>query len=507
MFLEKSMLVNKRKNLVDKFSSFICFTANNSQIILSWKHDVQLAKNMKSRVEADPEAKEIFWAQYFLKALLIQEQSNNQSLRQFNPDCCCSTAKKHFSAYLQEACFKAAKDIHYEFKYIKHKYSLEEFFQIANIAANSPRKFFKNFNFERNQINIEAYAITAFKRFIRNQIYRQDLEARRTRFSSYGLLKDLSAGELNDALLAQISAQQVVLHRLAWQCFNEVFHMTPNHLGSSQKPSHDDLTKIASYYNQRCSQFNINSPPATEITISEMLSTCIKAAKNYRSKQYLYFKEDYYSLSDPTPSRWDVLIQQEEFQNIETILDNLFTSMPELCQIILKLWQGLNLTQTEIAALLQYKYSDLQKQYQVARQLKKYSRTIIKEFASEWNKTNPDIYLKDEQDIQRIKSALDKCLQLYCQRLIFSMLDEIIKQFSYEEQTSIFISIKSPNRLVVQDYSNDLAELNESVAKLKFLKCFKQYVERTMYLERDSLSMVNVKIVDVVDRWIQLKQG
>ena len=500
MFLEKSMLVKKRKNLVDKFSSFICFTANDSQIQLSWKHDVHLAKNMNSKVEADPEAKEIFWAQYFLKTLLIQEQSNNQNLRQFNPDCCCSTAKKHFSAYLQEACFKAAKDIHHEFKYIQHKYSLEEFFQIANIAASSPRKFFNNFNFERNQINIEAYAITAFKRFIRNQIYRQDLEARRTRFSSYGLLKDLSARELNDALVAHnFQTQQILSHRLAWQCFNEVFHITPNRLSSSQKPSHDELTKIASYYNQQCNQFDINSPPATEITILEMLLTCIKAAKNYRSKQYLYFKEDYSGLSDPAPSRWDVLIQQEEFKNIETILDNLFTSMPELCQIIFKLWQGLNFTQTEIAALLQYKYSYLQKQYQVARQLKKYSRTIIKEFASEWNNTNQDIYLNNEKDIERIKSALDKCLQLYCQKLIFSMLDEIIKQFNYEEQTSIFISIKYPNSFVIKDYTNDLKELNESAAKLKLLECFKQYVERTMYLERGSLSMVNAKIVDVVD--------
>ncbi|MGB3642654.1 MAG: sigma-70 family RNA polymerase sigma factor [Rivularia sp. (in: cyanobacteria)] len=501
------MLEKKRQNLVDKFSSFICFTANNSQIQLSWKHDARLEKNMKSKVEADPFAKESFWAQYFLKALLIQEQSN-QNLRQFNQDYCCFT-KKHFSAYLQEACFKAAKDIHHEFKYIKHKYSLEEFFQIANIAANSPNKFFQSFNFERHQINIEAYAITAFKRFIRNQIYRQDLEARRTRFSSYGLLKDLSAGELNDALLAQnFPAEKIASHRLAWQCFNELFHMTSKSLGSSRNPSDDDLTKIANYYNQRCSQFNINSVAATNSAILEMLSTCIKAAKNYRNTIYLYFEEDYFRISDPTPSTWDVLIQQEEFKNLEMILDNLFRNMPELCQTILQLWQGLNLTQTEIAALLQYKYSDLQKQYQVARQLKKYNRTILKEFALQWNKTNPEIYLNNEIDIERIKSALDKCLQLYCQKLIYSILDKTIKQFSYEEQTSIFVCINLPKRLLAQTDGDDLEELNESTGvKLKFLEAFKQYLETNMCLERDSLSVVDTKIVDVVDRWIQLKQG
>ena len=503
------MLVKKRNNLVDKFSSFICFTVNNSQIQLSWKQDARLEKKMKLKLKTDPEGKESFWAQYFLKTLLAQEQSDNQDVSQFNPDCCGCSAKKHFSAYLQEACFKAAKDIHYEFKYIKHKYSLEEFFQIANIAANSPNKFFKNFNFERNQINVEAYAITAFKRFIRNEIYRQDLEARRTRFSSYGLLKDLSAGELNDALLAyNLQAPQIVLHRLAWQCFFEIFHMTLNRFGSSRKPSQDDLTKIADYYNQRCNQLNLNFVPATNIAILEMLSTCIRAAKNYRNKQYLYFEEDYYGVSDPKPSIWDVLIQQEEFQNLEMILDKLFTNMPELCQIILNLWQGLDLTQTEIANLLKYKYSDLQKQYQVARQFKKYSRTILKEFASEWNKTNPEIHLNNEKDIERIKSALDKCLQRYCQKNIFSILDEIIKQFSYEEQTTIFNSLNSQNRFVFQAYGDALEDNNDLTAvKLKFLKFFKQYMETSMCLERDSLSMVNRKIVDVVDRWIQIKQG
>ncbi len=503
------MLVKKRNNLVDKFSSFICFTTNNAQIQLSWKHDARLEKNMKSKLEADPEAKESFWAQYFLKILLTQEQPENKKLRQFNPDCSCCNAKKHFSAYLQEACFKAAKDMHYEFKYIQYKYSLEEFFQIANIAANSPGKFFKNFNFERNQINVEAYAITTFKRFIRNQIYRQDLEARRTRFSNYGLLKDLSAGELNDALLAHnLQSEQIFSHRLAWQCFNDFFHTKLNRVGSSRKPSRDELMKIASYYNQRCNQLNISSAPATDIAILEMLSVCIKAAKNYRSKQYLYFEEDYYGISDAKPSIWDALIQQEDFQNIEIILDNLFTNMPELCQTIFKLWQGLNLTQAEIAALLKYKYSDLQKQYQVARHLKKYNRTILKEFASQWNKSNPEIYLKNEFDIERIKYALDKCLQLYCQKLIYSILNQIIQQFSHEEQIDIFSSIKSQNKFVVPVCDNQLQELDESAAvKFRFLESFRQYVETTMCLERNSLSMVNTKIVDVVDEWIQLKQG
>ena len=492
MFLEKPMLVKKRRDLIDKFSSFICFTANNHQIQLSWKVDVRLENNMKLKLAADSEAKESFWAQYFLKVLLTKDRPSNL-------ECNFSIAKKHFSAYLQEACFKAARDIQYEFKYIKHKYSLEEFFQIANLAANSPTKYFKSFNFERSQINIEAYAITAFKRFIRNQIYRQDLEARRTRFSGYGLLKDLSAGELNDALLAQnFYTHQIIHHRLAWQCFCEMFRVLPNHSGS-RSIAENELKSITDYYNQRCSQLNLDSLPATNIVIQEMLLTCINAAKNYRNKQYLYFEEDYFGAFDPAPSKWDVLIQQEESQQLKVILDKLFINMPEQCQIMFKLWQGLNLTQTEIAHLLKSKYSGLQKQYQVARQIKKYNRDILKKFASEWNQNNPEIYINNEKDIERIKSAFDKYFHIYCQQLIFPLLDKVFEEFEDENKENI---------LMIQletDYIKDFNELPKIITR--FLENFKYYMERTMHLEQDSLSIANNKLADVMNQWIRIKQG
>ncbi len=500
MFLEKPMLVKKRKNLVDKFSSFIYFTDNSQQVQLSWKVDVKLENHMKLKIQKDSEAKESFWAQYFLKKLLIEKRSENESLSSLNPSCSSFTAKKHLSAYLQEACLKAAKDLYYEFSYIRYKYSFEDFFQLANIAANSPDKFFKNFNFERNQINIEAYAITAFKRFVRNQIYQQDLEARRTRFSSYGLLKDLSAGELNDALRAQnLQPEQIVLHRLVWQCFYEIFNMKPSRSGRSRSPSPLELSTIAGYFNQRCSQLNIPDLAATDLMIQKMLETCIDAAKSYRNKQYLYFDETYYGISDPAPSKLDLLIQQEESQQLQLIIDSLFKSMPKISQIIFHLWQGLNLTQTEIAVILKHKYSNLQKQYQVARHIKKYSRDILKEFVLEWNQTNPEVYINDEKDIEKIKSAFDQLLQVYCQKSIHSILDKIIQQLSDEEKTNIINNIKQ-NELIVP-------LLNDDVIESRLLKFFKQYMETNMDLQNNSLSKVNCKIADVINEWIHIKQG
>ncbi|NJM18248.1 MAG: sigma-70 family RNA polymerase sigma factor [Richelia sp. RM2_1_2] len=478
------MLMERRGNIIKKFSSFISFTGDNHQIKLNWQVDLTLENSIKLKVAADPEAKESFWVQYFLKVLLVQHQLENPE--------CIPTAKRHFSAYLQEACFKAAKDIHHELKYIQHKYSLEECFQIANIAANSPSKFFKNFNLERSKINVEAYAITTFKRFIRNQIYQQDLEARRTRFSNYGLLKNLSVKELNEALLAQnFNNQQIILYRLGWQCFNEIFQPSYKQLSRTANPSEEDFTVIANYYNQRCKQLNLINVSATDITIKEILETCINAAKNYRTKQYFSFEENYHGICDDTASTLDILIQQEEWQQVQVIIDNLFTNMPKLCQIIFQLWQGLNLTQTEIANLLKFKYPELQKQYQVARQLKRYTRSILREFAEEWNKVNSEIYLDNDKDIERIKSALDKCLGLYCKQFLFSILDKIFQNFIVEKQKNCDLS--HPLNLVM-------------VIKLNLIDLFQNELEKSMYLETNSLSAVNHKLVDIVNEWIEIKQ-
>ena len=129
-----------------------------------------------------------------------------------------------------------------------------------------------------------------------------------------------------------------------------------------------------------------------------------------------------------------------------------------------KLWQGLNLTQTEIAHLLKSKYSGLQKQYQVARQIKKYNRDILKKFASEWNQNNPEIYINNEKDIERIKYAFDKYFHIYCQQLIFPLLDKVFEEFEDENKENI---------LMIQletDYIKDFNELPKIITR--FLENF-----------------------------------
>jgi hypothetical protein len=496
--------MEKRLSIVNKFSSFLSFSSENPQSKLSWKTDLELENNMKLKVNSDPEAKETFWAQYFLRTLLIlselitmspkaTEDKLSENQAKLNKNSNFTRAERHLSAYLQEACLQAAKDMHREFKYIQHKYSLEEYFQIANIAATTPSQMFKSFDLERNKINIQAYSITTFKRFIRNHIYQYDLEARRTKFSDYGLLRYLSLTEFNMALAAEgFNEKQIILYRLAWQCCNEVFQPSSNSTHRVTTPSPDDWMAIANYYEQRCIQLNIAHQPITNTGVKKMLETCIKAVKNYRTKQYYSFDDCFDNFCEPTPSAWDKLVQEEEWQQVQCVIERLFENLPELCQIMLKLCQGLNLTQTEIANILKPKYPELQKQYQVARQLQRFTRIIFKEFVYEWNKVSSEITLDYEHDIQKFKSALEQCFQLYCQQILFSLLDTIMKLFNQEEHNNIFNSLDSANSI--------------PAAKRKLLEIFQQQLETNMSLEANSLAGVSDKLVDFVNGWIESQQ-
>mgnify|MGYP001792867617 CR=1 FL=1 len=78
--------MEKPQNLVNKFSSFLSLRDDSHQLRLIWQIDPELEKKMKLKVEADPNAKEKFWAQYFIRVLLVQYQSN-QNLLQLNPEC------------------------------------------------------------------------------------------------------------------------------------------------------------------------------------------------------------------------------------------------------------------------------------------------------------------------------------------------------------------------------------------------------------------------------------
>lgn len=462
--------MKKREDIVQKFSTFLCFGDDRNKNT-QWQTDVELERHIKTLVESDPEAKEEFWARYFLRASDTSTPKHSQ----------------HLCAYLQEACLWAAQRTYQRFRVMRHKYDLQEYFQIAYLAANPPLKLLKNFNFDYPDTKIESYAKTAIIRSVSNIIYHQDLEARRDKFSDYGLLKDITGKELREALTARAFNQEKInRYYLIWKAFDEIYQ--PKHSQGSRcivPPNSEQIQQIAAHYNQHLH-------PATAIgdeEIQEVLLICIAATREQRTKRCVPL-EDYENISDPSKNTWEKLIQQEILQQVESIVLRLFSNLPQNGQTLLKLWLGLNLTQTEIAAVLKNQYPEFQKQYQVARHLSRYTRSLLKDLVSELQtiheEITPDICLNNETNLAVIKGYLDECLQNYLQNFFDAILAKLNNR-----HMAITTSV---------EYN-----LSQEIKKL-LLEGFQNELKVDMSLSDESLELAHLKMADFVDEWFFERQ-
>ena len=176
--------MNRREDTIQKFSTFLSFEDKNSNKRLFWQTDPRLERTIKVIVQSNAEAQPDFWARYLLTVAKGIDTTQNISIETNTSQILSSAmAGNHLSAYLQEACLWTAQTLYKKFMFLRHKYSLEEYFQIGNTVANPPTKILKSFDFEYSYTNIESYARTAISRAVKNQIYQHDVEAKRVKFS------------------------------------------------------------------------------------------------------------------------------------------------------------------------------------------------------------------------------------------------------------------------------------------------------------------------------------
>lgn len=492
--------MKKREDIIQKFSTFLNFTQANSITSVLWLVDVELERDIKKIKQSDPEAKEEFWAIHFLKSCLRTSRvQENESLasnfhskngKSVNLSVDDGKAERYLSAYLQEPCLWAAYKVHKKFNYIRYKYPLEECFQIACMGANPPSYLLKSFNLNYSFSSISNYAKTALIHFIQNTIYHQDIEVKNIKYTDYGLLKDLTKIELKTALLLQgVSQKNTDLYCIAWKCFDEVYSANKHQGSRSLKaPNQEQITEICSYYNMRLQQLDIAFAPVIEEEVQEILSTCIQAAKRYRTKRFIPLDNHEY-ISEVQSNNLDNIVQEETWEQVLSVISQIFLAMPEAGQLIIKLSKGLNLTQTEVADVLKDKYSDLRKQYQVARQLAKYNRNFLKDFLTQWQLLEPEVQINNERDIEKIKEALNECLELYTKKILDVFLEVVFNELINE------------NKINHANHHINLT-INE---KQKLIKRFIQKLEANMCLPNKSLETIEYKIDLFVDEWLRTK--
>lgn len=457
--------MKKRQSVVEQFSTFLRFSEGSKGFALNWVVEPRLKSTIEQQIQAHPDKTAEEWALNFLR--ILQTETAQSSSAQY--------AEKYLSAYLQEACYQSAKKVQQQFQSIRYQYSIADLFQIGNLFVSQPAKLFRSFQSGYSQTRLESYAKTAIFRFIGNTIYAQDVEAKREKFSDYGLLRDLSNKELKEALAAfGTRTSQIEAYCLARHCYREICQ--PQTRISAQRlepPTQDELTHITSYYNQQHDRLTLPSAPKASETIQTMLLTCIQAARDYRAQRVITLDRDDV-ISDSAPTPWESVIQLEEREQAEALVSRLFMTIPEVGQTLFKLRLGLDLTQTEIATVLKPQYPKLQKQYQVARQLSRYSQNFLKDFLQQCQQINPNLSSSDDSAISLIQSTLNDCLQSYCKQQVYKHLE----QFHESEWIDI---AKQP----------------------ALLHAFNGQLAQDLLLRPESLETVDQKIMGVISQGIQ----
>lgn len=482
--------MKKRQNHTQRFSTFLSFSGAKERLTpTQWLVDSSLERSINQKLQEYPERTTEEWALHFLIIL----QSSSSILSTDHSNHVRTLVEKHLSAYLQEVCYQSAQKLQRQFQSVQYKYSLTDLFQIGNLLVNQPLKLFRSFDPTYPNSSLESYASTAIYRFIGNTIYAQDLEAKREKFSDYGLLRDLSQKELKEALaFSGLEISQIEPHCFAKYCYNAVCQ--PQARQSSRKldaPSQEELVQIATCYNQQSSSAMVQIVDAEGV--QAMLSTCIRAAREYRTNRVQTLLSDDV-ISDPMLTPWESAIQIEEREQVKSLVSQVFTTIPEMGQVLLKLWLGLNLTQSEIATILGQKYPELQKQYQVARHLGKYNRHLLKEFLTLCQQLNPSLPLQDDKAIELIQASLADCLQLHCRQLVYAELDRLTQRYSNEDEFAIVAALIQ----VEQAY-----EASQSIdSRLVLIQAFEHQLEQDLTLLPGSFSFVTRKIVEAISEWL-----
>jgi RNA polymerase sigma factor (sigma-70 family) len=446
--MPKPRQIQKRNN-IQKFSSFY----QVDKPVPRWVCDRQLERNINRLMQQHPEKNESDWVLYFIDAA----KNGTDPL-----------AKQHLCAYLEEACFWAAKKV-----FLLPGFTHLDYWQIAREKANDPLRIFKNGCFQNHHPSNYA------KKILRGNILdviRQGQETKRA--SDWGLLKNLlSKKRLKEALHnAGMKEPKLSGYVLAWQAFNAVY-APPANLRKNQllpAPTDRQFSDMAAYYNEQNEPCKSSNAGVSGKDIQKMLKTCIQVVRQneefkvtsldaIENKDKTEFNSvdgdnDNPTLADEVfdrpivkPENWEEMRLQE----ITKALAGAIASLPATDRTILILAYGLTgLNQTQIGKQFGIP------QYKVSRSLDRYHRSLLKTLAT-WKQAQSGSAVNVAQ-INQFSDELKLCLSSYCQeRILYRFLQTNLRLHPKLQPEIPLLSRYYGQNLPVADILNQF-ELTES---------------------------------------------
>lgn len=464
------------RNLQEKFSTVFLVAENNRYLkVTGLECDGRLAKNVQQILRSHPQPQEESLAKLFLKNTL----ANN----------CDRLSKGHISVYLDETCFWIGCELGKELAPLN--ISPLECFSNARIFAANPEKTLKNYDFSSSRL--QKYAKSRIKSATKENLYsgKEILK-----YSQWGLLRHCSQKKFAEALEQKSSLDRSEKSRclLALYCYKKIY-TSQTETGSQKlnEPNKKQWQNIIDRYNQLCSKKQIQAIADIE-EIKNLLESCVTALKAYSIIDVLPIYEneipdDSYEIELETES--------EEFEKINSVVSQAFLELPLGSQKLLKLWQGLKISQSDIAKIL-----DFEKQYQVSRQISRCQKNLL-EAVVKWCQSNMGITPIEEQ-IGEMKEPMVGCLQKLCQQEFNRFLQDTLlrERGDYIKLLRLHYGEKLKSAVVAN-------KLNISAEKMTMqLEEIQEYLQgKLQQWVVDELEIVlpnsaNKKIANFVEDWL-----
>jgi RNA polymerase sigma factor (sigma-70 family) len=278
----------KRRDNLNKFSTYIVLNNQNNQLVLQWKHQPSLQRNLKLYEEKHDGFSNLFYHEdkvadiaHFWRKVAFDE---SQLIADWEPSNKTQLAYEHLASYFEEKCYWAAKELCKG----RNANFWEEYLFIARLLVYNPLKLKEVLVKYNAQIaNLDTYITTTLTNHIKSS-------AEVSRFSRWRLLYTKSDKELREALkVFGIIEPEISLIVFARKYFKQVYliNKVKNSTRTTGKkwiaPDEDDFSKSAQCYNAEKvlpsapHEVFANSTKVTAKQIQDWMEICIKALESY----------------------------------------------------------------------------------------------------------------------------------------------------------------------------------------------------------------------------------
>ncbi|MBS0016138.1 MAG: group 3/4 sigma-70 RNA polymerase sigma factor [Arthrospira sp. SH-MAG29] len=365
--------MQKRTDLVAKFSTFLEVDDARDRLDLGWYCVPRLEHNMRQRRESDRTAKEEYWAKVILREALASAP----------------LAKEHLAAYLEEAAYWTVMKMGSKLE--GYQLRKVDFFCMAREATSQPLQLFGRYDDAKS--GVKTFAGLTLEDYLSEQLFKG---RERDKYSPTGLLRSLSYLELENTLKKRrFSPENIQAYRLLLKCFKEKYVPTKQPGSRAlQPPNSCQLQAIALYYNQwRSPDF----PDLTPDQVEEYLKNFVDWVRG-DAKVYFFSLEELLTKGEEKPSDSPDFFQVSEDEQepgkeeeLNQILSQLFEELTPKIKTLLELVYGLNINQGDLCNFMGF-----QEQPKLSRFLKKTKQELLTKFA-EYAKKNWEINLSSPE--------------------------------------------------------------------------------------------------------------